>query len=146
MHGVTFTVSSQDPWISMIEWNNSFLTGHAMVDADHQHLILIINELEAAISTGKGAAEIRGIIGQLSAYTVAHFSREEELMERVGCAAQAQNCAAHRTLMLKLDAWSLRLQQGEGVSLALEVFRECNAWLKDHILRVDCQLRCCKPE
>jgi hemerythrin len=128
----------------MIEWNNSFCTGHSCVDADHQRLIGILNELELALRAGKGADELQGIILSLSAYAQEHFVREEALMERVGCSSRVANCAEHRALMLKVEAWKNRLGKGEGASLALEVFRECNLWIKDHILRVDCKLRECK--
>jgi hemerythrin-like metal-binding protein len=82
------------------------------------------------------------MLGFLNSYVREHFSREESIMRIVSCPAAGQNCTAHQALIRKLDAWVARLNaEGATTALVLEVNREASAWLQQHILSVDCQLR-----
>jgi len=130
----------------MIQWNDSLATGHPMVDHDHRQLINSLNELEVALQTGAGKEQLGKIIAFLNTYTREHFTREEAHMQRVGCPAHAENCKAHADLIAKLDGWVVRLNAGATTSLVLEIYRETSAWIRNHILKVDCQLRNCRAK
>ena len=130
----------------MIIWNSSLETGNAVVDRDHQALINQINALDDALKQGTAKEQIGPMIGFLNQYVRAHFAREEDIMRAVKCPASGQNCTAHRALIGKLDGWVTRLNaDGATTSLVLEIYRESSAWLQQHIVKVDCQLRGCPP-
>jgi len=130
----------------MIIWNSSLETGNPVVDNDHKALIAQINSLEEALKLGTAKEQLAQMIGFLNKYVRAHFAREEAIMQTVKCPSSGQNCTAHRALISKLDGWVDRLNTaGATTSLVLEIYRESAAWLRQHIVSVDCQLRGCKP-
>jgi len=130
----------------MITWNSRFETGNAVVDQDHKALIAQINALEDALKKGTAKEQLGQMIGFLNQYVRAHFAREESIMRAVKCPASGQNCTAHQALTAKLDGWVSRLNTGGATtSLVLEIYREASEWLRQHIVKVDCQLRACQP-
>lgn len=129
----------------MITWNASLETGHAAVDNDHKQLVAQLNALSDALHRGEGKDQITGMIVFLNSYAREHFAREEEHMRRVNCPAQEENCRAHDQFIAKLDNWVARLRtSGVSTGLVLEVHREASAWIRSHIVGVDCKLRACK--
>ena len=126
----------------MISWHPRLETGNAVVDNDHNSLIQQINALADALQNGTGRENLAQMLGFLNCYVRAHFVREEGIMRAVNCPASGQNCTAHKALIQKLDGWVARLQNGGATtSLVLEVHREASAWIQQHIVNVDCQLR-----
>ena len=65
-------------------------------------------------------------------------------MQLVNCPAQAENCREHTLMIVRLDGWLKRLEQGITIPLVLEVHREISDWVLNHILKTDCKLRGCK--
>lgn len=128
----------------MIQWNDSLMTGHALVDNDHRQLINTLNELETALQNGAAKEQIGNIIAFLNKYAREHFTREEAHMIKVRCPAHAENCRAHAEFVAKLDGWVAKLNNGASTTLVLEVYRETSNWIRSHILKTDCQLRNCK--
>jgi len=126
----------------MTVWNSRFETGNVVIDNDHKALIAQINALEAALKAGTAKEQLAPMIGFLNKYVRDHFAREEGIMRRLQCPASGQNCTAHIALVQKLDAWVDRLNTGGATTpLVLEIYREASAWLVQHIVNVDCQLR-----
>jgi hemerythrin-like metal-binding protein len=129
----------------MIQWTDSLATGHQMVDQDHQQLIKSLNELEQALKNGAGREQVTQLIAFLNDYARGHFSREEAHMVRVGCPAHAENQREHQQFVARLDGWVSRLKfEGSSTPLVLEVYRDTSAWIRAHILKVDCKLRGCR--
>jgi hemerythrin len=128
----------------MIQWNDSFATGHELVDNDHKKLIEALNRLETALHSGAAKEQIGDIIAFLNSYAREHFAREEAHMLSVGCPAHAENKKAHAEFVAKLDGWVAKLGKGSSTAVVVEVYRETSAWIRNHILKVDCQLRGCR--
>ena len=129
----------------MINWNSTLETGHAMVDNDHKQLVEQLNQLSDALARGEGKERITGMIVFLNSYAREHFAREEKHMQQVGCPAFGENCRAHAQFLTKLAGWLERLKStGASTSLVLEIHREACAWIKAHIVGVDCKLRGCR--
>ena len=128
----------------MIAWNPALETGHAMVDSDHKKLVAQLNELSDALHRGEGKEKLLGMVVFLQSYAREHFAREEDHMQRVGCPAYADNCRAHGQFAAKLEVWIGQLRTaGASTSLVLEVHREASAWIRNHIIGIDCKLRGC---
>lgn len=128
----------------MLTWSSALETGHASVDNDHKQLINQLNSLSEALHRGEGKDQITGMIVFLNSYAREHFAREEAHMKNVGCPAFEENCRSHDQFVAKLDGWVDRLRTaGASTALVLEVHREASAWIRSHILGVDCKLRGC---
>ena len=119
---------------------------YSVVDNDHKALIAQINAFDDALKMGNAKEQLGQMIGFLNKYVREHFAREEGIMRTVKCAASGQKCSAHQALVEKLDGWVTRLNTGgPTTSLVLEIYCKSSAWLRQHIVSIDCQLRACKP-
>jgi hemerythrin len=118
-----------------IVWDNSFETGIAEVDAQHQRLVAIINELVDAIGRAPADA-LKGIVTQLKDYAQYHFQTEEKIMEAAGYDGLADHRDEHaqfvdQILLFDLDV----ILASEG--LAWDMLHFLKGWLTNHILIVD---------
>ena len=130
----------------MTQWNPHLETGHARIDAEHRELLTQLLALKDAVDGGAGRERIAELIRILQSYVLGHFAREEAHMLRVQCPAADRNRAAHREFEHKLEGWLFLLSaSGSPVSMLLDVHREACAWIEEHILNCDCQLRQCRP-
>jgi len=128
----------------MTTWNESLVTGHPDVDAEHRELLHQLSGLKEAVQAGAGREQIVELIKILQKYAHFHFAREEAHMVKVNCPAHGANCKAHREFSDKLDGWlELLTYRGTPVSLMLDVQRESVEWITSHITRIDCCLRDC---
>jgi len=118
-----------------IVWDPSFETGIAEVDAQHQRLVAIINELVDAIGRAPADA-LKGIVSQLKDYAQYHFQTEEKIMEAAGYDDLADHRDEHaqfvdQILLFDLDV----ILASEG--LAWDMLHFLKGWLTNHILVVD---------
>ena len=129
----------------MTNWSPRYETGHELIDAEHREFFAKLNTLKQALEAGAGRERIVELINLLQRYVLGHFAREESLMRRTNCPAYEQNRTAHREFERKLEGWLVLLSSnGSPVSLLLDVHRESFAWIEDHIINCDCQLRGCR--
>ncbi|MBI5422992.1 MAG: hemerythrin family protein [Opitutae bacterium] len=128
----------------MTDWSERFETGDPQIDADHREFFLRIEALKAAFAAGAPTNRAAELLQLLHEHALAHFQREELAMARAGCGAHIENCTAHREFARKLDGWTqLLCLSGPTPSLVEDIHRESAAWMRHHILRVDCRLRGC---
>ena len=132
-----------------IVWREQMSIGIKAIDADHQHLIEIINHLEQAIQTpekAKGGREdsLRILFGRLRAYTREHFSREEGMQSTSHYKGLKENQEEHRALISELDQLSSRFMEGPKADDPVsdeEMLKFLRHWLVDHIIKVDLKMR-----
>lgn len=128
----------------MITWSDTYATGVARIDEEHQKLVGMLNDLEQAIQRGQGSQLIGAVIDGLARYADTHFAYEEGCMQRLHCPTASANQQAHagfRTMIAKARA---RLTGGGNALAAQQVHRELCDWIVNHILRVDSALRRCR--
>ena len=68
--------------MALMVWDNSFSVNVKEIDAQHQKLIALINDLHDAMKTGKAKDVLGKILSDLTDYTVYHFGNEERLSRR----------------------------------------------------------------
>lgn len=128
----------------MTAWNARLETGHANIDAEHREFFRQLDGLKSAVDGGAGREQIAELIIILQKYVLGHFAREEAHMQLVQCPALHANCSAHRLFAEKLDHWlDILSMSGTPLTVLLDVHRESIAWIENHILHIDCQLRGC---
>lgn len=117
-----------------IRWSDALAVGSAALDADHQHLFALTNEVMAAILDGRGAAVVKTAVEDLEEYTRQHFSREEALLFETGYPDAEAHRASHAQLLGQLR--DIREVVAEGQQPE-RVGRFLQAWILDHILVAD---------
>ena len=127
-----------DPRREMMAWQDGFEVGHAVIDADHQRLFELFNQLVTAVNECRADSGIRGALTELLDYTDAHFDREEALMRRHGYPGCDAHKALHDSFVRQLRDVNDVLDAGGGKGAFVLGFLA--KWLSGHILGVDKQV------
>lgn len=126
--------------MSQFEWNKALSVGDDAIDDDHKELFSLLNELAEA---DLADSFLLGILGRLEGYTQYHFTREEELMARVGYPGMQDHIAKHRMFVEWLDTVKKTYQRSaeSPFQLADLVNDFLGSWLVEHIMKEDMQYR-----
>ena len=120
-------------------WDAHFTTGIPIVDAQHQDLVALINDLGTFLVSGDGAAvgSLDNTFAQLDRYARRHFSDEEDLMAVAGLPPDA--VGHHRKRHEEFIEQVARMWRSRGsMSNPAEVLHGfLSAWLAFHILGED---------
>jgi hemerythrin len=119
-----------------ITWTANLSVNIAAIDKEHQKLVALINELDAAMASGKGKDILAKILGALISYTQTHFGNEERLMAQQGYPEAAQHCAEHLALTRKVLDLQSQFQQNR-IGLTIPTLKFLTDWLTTHILGTD---------
>jgi hemerythrin len=123
--------------MALITWQDSYNVGVDMIDADHQLLVSLINQLDDAMTSGAGTDTVGSVLNVLVEYTETHFGREELLMEKGSYPDLGPHKKEHAKLTAKVRAIVDRFNGGDTESLDTEVMEFLRTWLTGHILGVD---------
>ena len=99
-------------------------------------LIDLINQLATA-DTCNDRASAEFVIDELIQYTMLHFAREEELLERLGYADLTLHMAGHVALTRRVMALRERFVNGLSGRLSTDILDFLSTWLSNHILQED---------
>ncbi len=123
--------------MSLVRWSESFATGIAKIDEQHQTLFKAVNELHEAFRSGAAKPQIGKAIDFLVKYTVEHFRDEEGFMERYGYDGLAAHRGEHQLLLEQVKEFSDKFQKAPDSVRPMEVARFLGDWLTHHIHQVD---------
>ncbi len=119
----------------MITWSRSFSVGVSQMDSEHQRLVDIINNLYAAMRSGRSKDAIGSILNELVDYTKTHFSHEERLMKESGFSGYDEQKRAHEELLSQ--ALEIQGKYRTGTAIGQEVMTFLKNWLVNHIQGMD---------
>jgi hemerythrin len=130
----------------MIVWTKEFETGSATLDQQHRLLIDTINLLEEHLQDSKPTREkavfAAHLLDYLQAYANVHFKGEEQCMACHRCPAHAQNRQEHEKFRGFIRNYKRLCElQGFNVELLKNLHGVIRAWIEEHILRIDTQLK-----
>ncbi|MDD5284227.1 MAG: diguanylate cyclase [Desulfuromonadaceae bacterium] len=82
-------------------WDDSFCCDNPQIDAQHQALFQISNELLEAVLSGSPIADVSLLIGRLLDEVGQHFRDEEKILEIAGFPGLSQHIDEHAKLLAK---------------------------------------------
>jgi hemerythrin len=134
--------------LTMVRWNEQFVTGSSKLDLQHRTLINNINHLEGMLITTNPTREecefVIHLVEFLESYADTHFNLEEECMERYRCPAHKKNKEAHEQFRSFFKHFKERYNaEGFRREILLSLHKALSQWIEGHILQVDTQLRPC---
>ncbi|MGA1994228.1 MAG: bacteriohemerythrin [Bryobacteraceae bacterium] len=124
------------PATKAVVWRDQYSVGIASIDAEHQELIGLINDLHAAMLDGHGRAVMGQILDGLAAYTVSHFANEEKLMQMHRFPGFERHKLEHDKLIEKVKVLQQDYRSG-AATISLDVMTFLQRWLVEHIVGVD---------
>jgi hemerythrin len=122
--------------MQIAKWDDSYKTGYAPVDLQHQELFRLINDLQVAILAKRDREILSATLEKLAKYTLHHFRTEEALMANVNYPQQTGHRRKH--VLLAKEVEKLREEYSSGkiiLSITLAMFLA--NWWRDHIKQDD---------
>ena len=120
-------------------WNDTFKIGLPHIDAQHQQLFDLIDELHQAMLAGKSKEVLGKVLGKLVDYTVKHFGTEEALMRSAHCPTLRDHMREHEQFAAKVKEFERQYREGKAlITVGLMDFLQ--NWLVNHINAVDKRL------
>lgn len=114
-------------------WDDSLALGHDLIDAQHQQIVDMFNDLYEARHFGRSDTVLYDVIRRMMGYVRDHFSTEEGLMSAGGC----PNLESHRSEHAFFVAEAERLQSSSGEIDVDELLTFLKNWLLEHIGKTD---------
>ena len=124
-----------------IRWSSDLETGIRAIDLQHEELIGMLNELDAAHAGGCPQSVLDDVLQRLGTYVIFHFGTEEALMAGLphNEAHARQHRQEHAAFIDKLTG--LRAQAADNGRQTMEALIDyLNEWLYQHILKSDREL------
>ena len=117
-------------------WLEKYSVGIEQIDAQHQGLVRLINDLHAAMIAGQGSQNIGKILDELVHYTEEHFSYEENMLRE----RNFSRLIGHQLEHKRLTGQVVELREkyrNNSITLTMEVMRFLKDWLANHIMGHD---------
>jgi len=131
----TMMASAQSPvTLRPITWSPRLELGIERIDAQHQCLVWLHNDLVRALSHGVSVDMATRIMGELRRYAAYHFAEEEELIERCGYPLAAAHHHQHRGFATSLRNMTTTVRDTD---FAAQIVFFTGTWIEGHIARSD---------
>lgn len=140
--GVTMSVEDQGAPLG-VRWGEHMSVGVAELDADHENIIIALNELVAAHDRHLGRDAIDALFGQLMQVVLSHFAREERAMADCDYDGLAYHASEHRRIHERLLEIQEHELHAEEATVRAEVREFLTNWLYGHVLVDDFAYRGC---
>ena len=118
--------------MAFLEWKNEMSVGVAAMDAQHQKLIQLINQLADAMSAGKGKEVVQMVLRELVGYTKTHFGSEERLLLTNNYPEYGEQKTEHDQFTKKIVDFQAQFRAGK-IALSIELMNFLREWLVGHI-------------
>ena len=119
-----------------LQWTPEMSVDIPEIDAQHQSLFAIINELRDKENEGAAPETILAIIGRLVDYSNDHFKDEENLLMDCGYPRLGQHSSAHLGYIKKMDFFIQDFSENRQ-GLTVEILEFLTQWWMEHITHVD---------
>jgi hemerythrin len=122
--------------MAIISWKDAYSVGISEIDRQHHKIIDLINQLNDAMTEGKGKERLGKILADLISYTHNHFKAEEKLFDQYGYPDAGEHKIKHQKMTEKV----LDLQKqfkAKKITITFEVMDFLQNWLDKHILGTD---------
>lgn len=122
--------------MALFAWDNSYSVSVAQFDAQHKKLFRLINDLNDAMTTGKGQMALRRTLQELVAYTSTHFAAEEAAMVWTAYPDLEAHRLEHEKLKAKVLEFTREFESGM-TQISVDVLFFLRDWLMNHIATTD---------
>jgi hemerythrin len=122
-----------------MEWNDGLSVAREDLDADHKHLVELLNRLHKATTQRMSGTVIDSILAFLIDHTKMHFAYEESLMKSLSCPLLGEHRNEHKALLEQISYLDAKLRTGQA-ALGPDTMGFLKIWLADHIVDMDKQL------
>jgi hemerythrin-like metal-binding protein len=130
--------SESSPEQSLLEmiWEDTYASGHALIDAQHRRLFQLASTLMSVVTENRPLAEVSLRLETLLAHTAQHFHDEEALLREARYPNLKAHAEAHASLLNQAGKLQAEVQAGQLDFGRLVTFLALDL-VKGHILTED---------
>ncbi|MGE4350868.1 MAG: bacteriohemerythrin [Bdellovibrionales bacterium] len=121
----------------LLEWNDKLLLGIPSIDAQHQKLVGMLNDLYAGFRAGRGREVIGPVLAGLADYTATHFKHEEVFFDQTGYAETPQHKKEHAKFVKRVLEVQAKFEKDKESVVTQDLMAFLRNWLVDHIMGTD---------
>lgn len=132
----SFSKSTPDKIVDSSNWikfDDAHLVGIDVIDDQHRHLVLLLNQLNQALANPHTNEHIHQLFVEVINYTVDHFKTEFQLMQEANYPDIAAHEEVHERLLQEIRDVMQHFDQGNEL-LILQTLKD---WLLNHIVQSD---------
>ena len=119
----------------MFEWKSEMAVDNGQVDADHKELFRLANCVLEIDQPRQDIEILKQLIYDLYDYVKFHFSREEDLMRKIGYPELEDHKQKHQFIIADMNHY---LKRSHHLGEVLSGFRQLvNRWVVTHIMEED---------
>lgn len=122
--------------MAYLAWQNEFSVGIPSIDAQHQNLVRMLNDLFQASQSAQNQEAVGQVLRELVKYSVAHFATEERLMRDHAFPGYGEHRNIHEKMKAKVSSLVQDYQAGKA-QIGQEVTQFLKDWLTKHIQQTD---------
>lgn len=119
-------------------WRAKYSIGNDQIDAEHQRLIELANNVATFAASGEKLERIKEAIVALYDYVKTHFQHEEEYMLQLGYPQYEEHKKLHEGIIAEMNA--IMKHSGNLDVLVYKFKRLMHAWVLEHILDEDSRI------
>lgn len=116
-------------------WSATYSIGNAQIDAEHQGLLELANDIATFADKGEQIARIRQDIFALCDHMRLHFQHEEEYMLQLGCPQYEEHKKQHEEILAAMNA--IMKHSDNLDALVYKLKQLMHAWVRGHVLAQD---------
>ena len=118
-----------------IYWNKKYAIGHSLIDAEHQKLLQLANEVYSIQKPEKEAAKIKKCVHELCEYIKYHFEHEQELMDKSLYLDIFRHVKLHEAIIAEMN--DVLANSKDLNELRSALYNLVTKWVFNHIIRED---------
>ena len=122
--------SEPEQRLPAIVWDKSIEVGDAILDAQHRHIVDLMNALHNA-AAGEGLDTADVVLHHVVRFLQHHFETEEAVMNQIGYPEAEEHAAEHRRLLAQI-ADGARSVEAEGQPDANRLGVTVWSWMHEH--------------
>ncbi len=120
-----------------IRWDGRLKTGHAVIDADHEHLVHLFNQVVSVANHHARKLACNNVLDRLIRHTKAHFEWEGRLRAEYRYPEKARHVAEHAALIRQARNYRFDPSSPESRIPLIELSKD---WLTFHMRTSDKEL------
>jgi hemerythrin len=129
----------------LMVWDKSFSVNVNEIDAQHQRLVEMLNQLHEMMRAGNAKGVIGPLLDDLIKYAATHFGTEEKYFDKFNFVYSASHKAEHKKFVDKILAFQADFKSGNAL-LSMEIMSFLKDWLVNHIKGIDKKYTSCFNE
>lgn len=122
--------------LERLRWSDELSFGNVNVDRDHKKLIEIYNDLVDLIELDKNREEFAIILSKLTDYTLSHFRKEEDYMQKFSYPELSEHKNHHVDFMYEVAMFNVDLLSSNPPE-PKSIIKFVDKWLTQHIMKND---------